>query len=109
MAQVRWSLTAGNDLQDIEDFIARDSILHAIMFVDRIVESAETLLKTPHIGRMVPEFNRSDLRELIFRAYRIVYLAQDDDVFILRVVHGARDLPALVRREPGHRRLAQAH
>jgi plasmid stabilization system protein ParE len=39
MAQVRWSLTAGNDLQDIENFIARDSILHAITFVDRIVES----------------------------------------------------------------------
>jgi plasmid stabilization system protein ParE len=34
MAQVRWSLTAGKDLQDIEDFIARDSILHAITFVD---------------------------------------------------------------------------
>jgi plasmid stabilization system protein ParE len=47
MAQVRWSLTAGNDLQDIEDFIARDSVLHAITFVDRVVESAETLLKTP--------------------------------------------------------------
>lgn len=58
MAQVRWSLTAGNDLQDIEDFIARDSVLHAITFVDRIVESAETLLKTPQIGRIVPEFNR---------------------------------------------------
>ena len=67
MAQVRWSLTAGNDLQDIEDFIARDSVLHAITFVDRVVESAETLLKTPQFGRMVPEFNRPDLRELIFR------------------------------------------
>jgi toxin ParE1/3/4 len=100
MAQVRWSLTAGNDLQDIEDFIARDSILHAITFVDRVVESAETLLKTPQIGRMVPEFNRSDLRELIFRDYRIVYLVQNDQVFILRVVHGSRDLLALVRREP---------
>ncbi len=100
MAQVRWSLTAGNDLQDIEDFIARDSILHAITFVDRVVESAETLLKTPKIGRMVPEFNRSDLRELIFRGYRIVYLLQDDEAFILRVVHGSRDLLALVRREP---------
>jgi toxin ParE1/3/4 len=100
MAQVRWSLTAGNDLQDIEDFIARDSILHAITFVDRVVESAETLLKTPQIGRMVPEFNRSDLRELIFRDYRIVYLMQNDQVFILRVVHGSRDLLALVRREP---------
>ena len=41
MAQVRWSLTAGNDLQDIEDFIARNSVLHAITFVDRMVESTE--------------------------------------------------------------------
>jgi plasmid stabilization system protein ParE len=100
MAQVRWSLTAGNDLQDIEDFIARDSVLHAIAFVDRVVESAETLLKTPQIGRMVPEFNRLDLRELIFGGYRIVYLLQDDAAFILRAVHGSRDLLALVRREP---------
>jgi toxin ParE1/3/4 len=100
MAQVRWSLTAGNDLQGIEDFIARDSVLHAITFVDRIVESAETLLKSPQVGRMVPEFTRSDLRELIFRGYRIVYLVQNDEVFILRVVHGSRDLLALVRREP---------
>lgn len=100
MAQVRWSLTAGNDLQDIEDFIARDSVLHAVAFVDRIVESAETLLKNPHIGRVVPEFNREDLREVIFRNYRIVYLLQDEKVFVLRVVHGSRDLAALVRREP---------
>jgi toxin ParE1/3/4 len=100
MAQVRWSLTAENDLQEIEDFIARDSVLHAITFVDRIVESAETLLKTPQVGRIIPEFNRSDLRELIFRGYRIVYLLQNNEILILRVVHGARDLPALVRREP---------
>jgi plasmid stabilization system protein ParE len=72
----------------------------AITFVDRVVESAETLLKTPQIGQMVPEFNRPDLRELIFRKYRIVYLLQDNEAFILRVVHGSRDLLALVRREP---------
>lgn len=100
MAQVRWSLTAGNDLQDIEDFIARDSVLHAVAFVDSLVESAETLLKNSHIGRVVPEFNRNDLRELIFRGYRIVYLVQDNEVVVLRVVHGARDLLALIQREP---------
>lgn len=100
MAQVRWSLTAGTDLHEIEDFIARDSVLHAITFVDRIVEVAETLLKTPHIGRVVPEFNRQDLREIIFRGYRIVYLVQNDAVLILRVVHGARDLLKLTQREP---------
>ena len=100
MAQIRWSLTACNDLQDIEDFIARDSVLHAIAFVDRIVESTDTLLKNPLIGRVVPEFNRADLHEVLFRQYRVVYLLQDGTVFILRVVHGSRDLAALVRREP---------
>jgi len=100
MAQVRWSLTASTDLQEIEDFIARDSVLHAITFVDCSVDSSETLLKTPLIGRVVPEFNRQDLREVIFRGYRIVYLVQNDEVLILRVVHGARDLLGLIRREP---------
>lgn len=64
MAQVRWSLTAGNDLQDIENFIARDSVLHAITFVYRVVESAEALLKTPKIGRIVPEFYCPDVAHI---------------------------------------------
>src|SRR5215510_5273483 len=100
MAQVRWSLTAANDLQDIESFIARDSVLYAISFVDRVVAAAEKLSDSPHLGRVVPEFNRTDLRELIFRNYRIVYLVKGDGVTILRAVHGARDLADLVSREP---------
>lgn len=100
MAKVRWSLTAGGDLQELEDFIARDSVLHAIQFIDRIVESAETLQTAPQLGRVVPEFSRPDLRELLCRGYRIVYLLKDEYVTILRVVHGARDLAELVRREP---------
>ena len=66
MAKVRWSPTTSADLQAIEDFITRDSGFHAITFVDRIVESTELLLKTRHIGPVVPEFNRQDLREIIF-------------------------------------------
>lgn len=100
MAKVRWSLTAGDDLRELEDFIARDSVLHAIQFIDRIVESAETLQITPQLGRIVPEFSRPDLRELLFRGYRVVYLLKDEYVTILRVVHGARELVELVRREP---------
>ncbi len=47
MAEVRWSLTASEDLKELEDFIARDSILHAVNFIDRIVESAEKLQDAP--------------------------------------------------------------
>jgi hypothetical protein len=54
MAQVRWWLTASTDLQEIEDFIARDSVLHAITFVVYIVESSETLLKLPSLDVLFP-------------------------------------------------------
>ncbi len=100
MAEVCWSLTASADLQEIEDLIARDSPLHAVNFVDRIVEAAETLHQAPQLGRVVPEFGRTDLRELLFRGYRIVYLLRGDAVSILRVVHGARNLADLIKREP---------
>ena len=39
MAGIRWSLTAENDLRAIETFIAKDSVLHAISFIDRLIES----------------------------------------------------------------------
>lgn len=100
MAEIRWSLAAENDLREIEIFIAKDSVLHAISFVDRLIESTEKLSSSPKIGRIVPEFNREDLREVLFRSYRVVYQLTADTVTILRVVHGARDLARLVRREP---------
>lgn len=62
MAEVLWSLTAADDLQELESFIARDSILHAIHFINRIVEASERLQKAPLLGRIVPEFGKNNLR-----------------------------------------------
>jgi toxin ParE1/3/4 len=76
MAEVRWSLIATNDLEELENFISRDSILYAIHFLDRIVESTEKLEGLPQLGRVVPEFGRVDIRELLFRGYRVVYLLE---------------------------------
>ena len=100
MANLRWSLAAERDLQSIEDFIAQDSPLRAVAFIDRLIRSAESLALTPRLGRMVPEFERPELREVIFRDYRVVYLLDEHDLVIVRVVHGARDLRSLVEREP---------
>jgi toxin ParE1/3/4 len=100
MAEIRWSLTAERDLRKIEEFIAEESPLRALAFVDRLIQAAEALEFAPQLGRVVPELEQDDLRELIFRGYRIVYLRTDTESTILRVVHGARDLESLVRREP---------
>lgn len=81
----------------LRDYIARDSPHYARLFTERLVESVEKLSDFPRIGRRVPEADRDDVRELIFHAYRIIYLIEAEGVTILTVVHGSRDL---ARREP---------
>jgi toxin ParE1/3/4 len=100
MAEVRWSLTAMSDLRDIEEFVARDSPVYAVRLTDRLVEAVERLETFPLSGRMVPEFERQDLREVIFGSYRVVHLVEEEVVTVLRVVHSARDLGRLAEREP---------
>ena len=100
MAQVRWTLTAVEDLRLLEEWIARDSPLNSVEFTDRLLAFVDSLELHPEVGRIVPEFNRSSIREMIFRGYRVVYSLESGTIHILRVVHGARDLRGMAGREP---------
>ncbi len=101
MAEIRWTLIASEDLRLLEEWIARDSVLNAIEFTDRLVISVDKLADTPLVGRVVPEFSQNHLREIIFRGYRIVYSVERSIVTVLRVLHGALDLRRRGTREPG--------
>jgi toxin ParE1/3/4 len=86
-----WSREAGESLAGIEEFIARDSVERAVRFVDALIDHAEVLLAdNPRSGRVVPETSHPDLRELIYRGYRIVYRLKNDNVEILTVFEGHR-------------------
>ena len=100
MAEIRWTLTAADDVRLLEEWIARDSPLNAVDFTERLIGSAEKLAESPLLGRIVPEFNQDRLHELIFRGYRIVYSVEGSFVTVLRVIHGARDMRRLANREP---------
>lgn len=55
----------------------------------------------PRSGRIVPEFENPELREVIYGNYRIVYrvIGSNEDIEILAVVHGARDMRTAIREE----------
>jgi toxin ParE1/3/4 len=99
VAQLVWSPSALRDLAEICDYIARDSEYYARLFARRVMSAVELLCLFPESGRIVPEFQRPDLRELIFQNYRIVYRIKDGDVQIAAVVHGARLLPDIENPE----------
>ncbi|MBI4164215.1 MAG: type II toxin-antitoxin system RelE/ParE family toxin [Acidobacteria bacterium] len=48
---------------------------------------------------MVPELNQSSVRELFVRSYRLIYIIRRDEVCILALIHGSRDLETLWKRE----------
>ena len=90
MAQVRWTLQAGDDLEAIAGFIAEDSPHYASLFAIDILEAVDRLNNFPELGRVVPEINNPLVREIILGNYRIVYRFNDEIIEILTVYHGAR-------------------
>jgi plasmid stabilization system protein ParE len=93
MAKIVWTEKASDHLQAIYEYIAHDSPIYADRFVRSLVKSTAKLENMPLCGRIVPEFNDSNLREVIYQNYRIVYsVAKSQTIVpILAVIHGARD------------------
>jgi toxin ParE1/3/4 len=91
--RIVWSDVAEADLDELYDYIARDVPYYAEQFVSRLIEAVGVLQDHPKLGRQVPEAEeREDVRELIFQSYRIIYLVETNQVSILTVIHGSRDL-----------------
>ena len=90
MVEIRWTEKASNNLEDIFEYIASDSKIYASRFIKAIIKQTSILENQPLSGRIVPEFNDPEIRELIYRNYRIVYSVIDDNTIkILVVYHGA--------------------
>jgi len=91
--KINWSHVAEADLDDIYDYIARDVPYYAELFIDRLIDATDKLQDHPRIGRRVPEADqRDDIRELIVQSYRIIYWVTEENIHILTVIHGSRDL-----------------
>ena len=91
MGKITWTDLAELDLLEIETYIAQDSPLYAIITIEKFLNRTGILLKYPLSGRVVPEFENPNIRELIEGNYRIVYfLKSKQEISILRVHHAAR-------------------
>lgn len=65
MVQINWTPQAVSDLKDIAEYIGKDSKYYAKLQVVRLKNRVEILKKQIHIGSLVSEFERTDLRQLI--------------------------------------------
>jgi toxin ParE1/3/4 len=88
--EIEWTRRARRDVLEIGDFIARDKPMAAAGWVRRLIDTAERIALFPSSGRVVPEVDRPDIREVILENYRIVYLVGATRIAILTVFEGHR-------------------
>ena len=88
--EVVWTDSAKESLRAIFNYIAQSSPEFARRMVDRITDRSEQMSTFPLSGRVVPEFNVGQLRELFERPYRIIYHLRPDRIEVVAVVHMAR-------------------
>jgi toxin ParE1/3/4 len=79
-------------LQAIHDYLAQTSRDYAVRIIDRLTKRSIQIATFPNSGRMVPEYERNEIREVIEGRYRIIYLVGPAQVQVLAAIHGARDL-----------------
>lgn len=92
MAAIRWSSQARKDLEAIAAYYREVSASYAERFEEQIFEATRRLKVFPHSGRMIPEAEDEQFREVIYREYRIMYHIDDrnEEVLILTILHSSR-------------------
>ena len=92
MTRLEWTDPAVPDLENIQDYLARESPEYADSVIERLILSVERLKSFPESGRVVPEASDLKVRELSLSTYRIMYRLRKGQVQLLAVVHSARNL-----------------
>ena len=96
MAQVVWANAAIADLQRLREYFTPASPRFAEKLMDQLIARTRMLADFPQSGRMVPEFENTQLREVRSGNYRIIYrLERIDKVEIARIFHRAQLLEEL--------------
>ena len=92
MVQIIWTDAAIRDLNDIGDYIARDSFRYAGITIQTLFESADILVQHPRAGVITPEFNDDSIRNLVRGDYKIVYKIVNEFRIDIITVHNCARL-----------------
>ncbi|MCA2627021.1 type II toxin-antitoxin system RelE/ParE family toxin [Microcystis sp. M091S2] len=90
--KVFWTETAVNHLSSIYNYISQISPQYAQRLVERLTRRSEQIANFPFSGRLVPEFETEQIREVIEGSYRIIYYIKPEQIDVIAVLHAARNI-----------------
>ncbi len=101
MAEIIWSFRALKDIEEIAEYIAKNSLQYAKVQTRLFFEEASVLEDHPYIGRVVPEIKINTIRQILCGHYRIIYeVISEESIGIITVHHQSR----LLKNNPAMKR-----
>jgi len=92
MVEIRWSPLATDDFESIIIYYEKTAPRFAQNFAKKIIYIIEDLSKFPKMGRIVPELKSAEIREILYRNFRIIYRLKENFLELARIIHGSRIL-----------------
>lgn len=99
-AKLVYKCKAEDDLDSIFDYIAANSAVNALNYIDKMQSVIENLVTSPYMGVSCKTKGIDrDCRILIFENYLIFYQVDeaDNEITILRILHGSRKYQDLLK------------
>lgn len=96
--EIRKKPQAERDIEECFVYIGENNLDTAVYFLVAVEDSIEQIGRNPFIGN-IREFKNSRIKNLRMRTvkdytdYQIFYTVEDETIEIIRVLHGARNLP----------------
>ena len=87
MVSLNWTPNALQKLGNILTFLDKHSEIASKTLLNQIKKQLEILKAFPKIGRIVPERNNQELREIFIQNYRFLYCFSYDTINIITVLH----------------------
>ena len=83
--KVVWSETAINQIRRYASLIEDDKPKAAANWIRSVFSKETDISSFPLLGRVVPEYDKTSIREIIFGSYRIIYKIQKNEILVTTV------------------------
>lgn len=93
--EIVWTIQALRKLNEFVDYIAQDDLATAEKWALKLMMKTDQLIEQPESGRIIPEYNEPNLRELIYGNYRVIYRIskEENTIYIQTLWHVRQDPP----------------
>ena len=89
--RVVWTEPALDQMVTIRDYISQTSPEYAQRVVTALFDRSDQISALPRSGRIVPDYELDDVREVLEGPYRLIYLIKATSIEVLAVIHTSRN------------------